>query len=341
MKNFYIVVNEKIFRKNKIFYCENKDIQSIANYFGSKYNLFLISRYSNYKKPFKLIKIYNVLNFNFLKIINLLIFFINLTKEKKKILIISITPFNFIIFFLLKNFFNCNFYLYLRSNGHEEYKNILGNKYVWIYDYMFKYITKNSEIISCHNRIYNNKCHLLQPSELNFNWKKKIKQNNFDSKIINILYVGRFKIEKGIYSLLDIFKKFPNNFRLTLAGGGDYLKINDNRIKIINFIHNEKKLINLYDSANILLLPSFTEAHPKVIDESLSRMRPVIIFDEIKYVINNRYGVFSVKRDFKELIKRIYYIKRNNKFIRNQLKKNKLPKKKDFLKALDKIIFTN
>ena len=118
------------------------------------------------------------------------------------------------------------------------------------------------------------------------------------------MYVGRFKIEKGLYSLLDIFKKFPNNFRLTLAGGGDYLKINDNRIKIINFIHNEKKLINLYDSANILLLPSFTEAHPKVIDESLSRMRPVIIFDEIKYVINNRYGVFSVKRDFNELIKR-------------------------------------
>jgi hypothetical protein len=70
-------------------------------------------------------------------------------------------------------------------------------------------------------------------------------------------------------------------------------------------------------------------------------MRPVIIFDEIKYVINNRYGVFSVKRDFKELIKTIYYIKRNNKFIRNQLKKNKLPKKKDFLKALDKIIFAN
>jgi hypothetical protein len=67
-------------------------------------------------------------------------------------------------------------------------------------------------------------------------------------------------------------------------------------------------------------------------------MRPVIVFDDIKYVINNRYGVFSTKRDPKELIKLINLIKKKNQLISRQLKKNKLPKKKVFLKNLYKII---
>ena len=67
-------------------------------------------------------------------------------------------------------------------------------------------------------------------------------------------------------------------------------------------------------------------------------MRPVIVFDDIKYVINNRYGVFSIKRDTKELLKIINFIKKNNQFISHRLKKNKLPKKEVFLKNLYNII---
>ena len=333
------MLTKSFIKKKNFFYCENKDIQSIANFFSYKYNLFILSRYSNNIKPFKLNKIYKVLNFNFSKIFSLILFFKNIEKKKKKILIISITPFTFIIFSLLKLFFDCEFYLYLRSNGHEEYKNILGKKFIWIYDFMFRHITKSCKIISCSKRIYKKKSYIIQPSELDSNWEKKIKKNYFNRKIIKILYVGRFKIEKGIYSLLDIFKKLPNNFRLILVGSGDKLKIKDNRIKVIDFIYNEKKLINLYDSSNIIILPSFTEGHPKILDESLARNRPVIIFDDIKYVINNRYGVFSSKRNFKELIKKIYYIKKNNKIINKQIKKNVLPKKNIFLKELEKIIF--
>ena len=125
---------------------------------------------------------------------------------------------------------------------------------------------------------------------------------------------------------------------MTLVGSGDFIKKTNHRIRIINFVNSETKLINLYDLSNIIILPSFTEAHPKVIDEALSRMRPVVIFDDIKYVINNRYGVFSVKRDSKELINVINFIKKNNQFISQCLKKNKLPKKEVFLKNLYKII---
>ena len=203
---------------------------------------------------------------------------------------------------------------------------------------MFKYITKYSEVISCQKRLYNKSCHILYPSELSLNWKKKIKKNVFKNNLINISYIGRFKIEKGIYSLLSIFSKLPEYVRLTLVGKGDFIKKINNRIKIINFINSESKLINLYDSSNIIILPSYTEAHPKVIDEALARMRPVIVFNDIKHVIKNRYGVFSVQRDAQKLIQLINFIKKNNHSLYPKFKKNKLPQKQKFLEDFNKII---
>jgi glycosyltransferase involved in cell wall biosynthesis len=341
MKDLYIIFNERVYYNNKNYFCENKDIQSIVNYLSHKYSLIIISRYSAFVRPFKLNVVSNFFYFRLAKIFNFLIFLFNLTKEKKKILIISITLFNFVIFLIFKIFFNCKFYLYLRSNGYEEYDSILGKKYIWIYDFMFKYMTKSSEVISCHKRLYSKKCHILNPSELNSNWSKKVKKSYYKNNIIDILYVGRFKVEKGIYSLLNIFSDLPTNIKLKLVGSGDSLKINDNRIKLINFIHEEKKLINIFDTSNITILPSYTEAHPKVIDESLSRMRPVIIFNDIKYVIQNRYGIFSVKRNSSQLLKIINYIKKKQKPIHSQMKKNKLPKKINFLQELYEIISCN
>ena len=42
--------------------------------------------------------------------------------------------------------------------------------------------------------------------------------------------------------------------------------------------------MKFYDDHNIFILPSFTEAHPQVLDEALSRFRPVIVFSEISHV---------------------------------------------------------
>jgi glycosyltransferase involved in cell wall biosynthesis len=337
MKELYVIINERIYNDSKNYFCENKDIQSTINYLSYKYYLIIISRYSACVQPFKLNKVLKNFNFRLIKIFHFFIFLFSFSREKK-ILLISITPFNFIIFFIFKFLFNCKFLLYLRSNGYEEYKSILGKRYIWIYDFMFKYITKYSKVISCHKRLYNKKSHVLYPSELNRSWKKKIRKNYFRDNTINLLYVGRFKIEKGIYSLLKIFSNLPNNIKLNLVGNGDPIKITDDRIKVINFVKNEKRLINIYDSSNILILPSYTEAHPKVIDESLSRMRPVIVFNDIKYVIQKRYGVFSIKRNASQLTKIINYIKRNDQLIFNQLKKNQLPQRIDFLENLNKII---
>ena len=46
-----------------------------------------------------------------------------------------------------------------------------------------------------------------------------------------------------------------------------------------------------------MILPSFTEAHPYVVDESLARKRPVIIFEDIAYIVKDKKGIFVSKRD--------------------------------------------
>ena len=59
------------------------------------------------------------------------------------------------------------------------------------------------------------------------------------------------------------------------------------------------KLIKLYDSARIFILPSFTEGYPKVVSESLARFKPIIIFKEIEHIVNRRKGIFVCKREIK------------------------------------------
>ena len=61
-------------------------------------------------------------------------------------------------------------------------------------------------------------------------------------------------------------------------------KSKNKNIKFLNEVAEKKRLIKLYDSHNIFILPSYTEGAPKVILESLARKRPVIVFRNIKHV---------------------------------------------------------
>jgi len=167
------------------------------------------------------------------------------------------------------------------------------------------------------------------------------KKNFFNTNKVNILYVGRLKIEKGIYSLLELFPKLSNKIHLTIVGSGDPIKLSHPRIKILKFINNETNLIKTYDKNNILILPSYTESYSKVVDESLSRFRPVILFDDIKYIIGKRLGVFSVKRDYRDLQKKINFIINNYSGIHKKIIQNRLPTRNQFLKDLIIILKKN
>ena len=58
----------------------------------------------------------------------------------------------------------------------------------------------------------------------------------------------------------------------------------------------------------------------KVISESLARLKPIIIFDDIKYVINGRKGIFICKETIKVWLKKLIIyliITQNSKKIRS------------------------
>ena len=77
-----------------------------------------------------------------------------------------------------------------------------------------------------------------------------------------------------------------------------------------------------------------------VLLEALARMRPVIIFDEIKHVIGNKKGIFVSERNVDSLSKVIEYIKNNRNKIYEEMKQNKLPTKENFLIEFNNLIST-
>jgi len=336
-KDLVIINNEKISKEEKVFFCDNIDIKSIPENLRKNFNVSIIARSSQIKSKHE-IKLENIKNLS-----NIFSFLYNIFKTFKKrdviYLIISITPYTFFSYILLF-IFRKNIFVYLRSNGYEEYKAIFGFIGPLIYHIMFLTVTFKSNIISCQERLFTKrKSDIVFPSELNSLWFENLKKPPLDKP--KLLYVGRVKIEKGIFSLQKIFEKTSKDIYLSIVGKKDK-KIS--YVKNINYIghgYESSDLIKIYDEHNIFILPSFTEAHPKVIDESLARERPVIIFEEIKHIIQNRKGIFVSKRNTKSLEETIDFIIKNYEQIQESMKKNKLPTKKEFYSKMTDILNTN
>mgnify|MGYP002019546058 CR=1 FL=1 len=85
-------------------------------------------------------------------------------------------------------------------------------------------------------------------------------------------------------------------------------------------------------------LPSFTEGQPHVVDESLARGRPVLIFKDISHIIKDRKGIFVCERNIESFSEKTNFIKNNYIEIQNDIKKNKFPLEKDMFKQIANII---
>ena len=333
-KELYIITNESFYYQDKNYYCDNIDLKSIPEGL-SKYNeTHIIARKSNIsrskKVEIKKIKIYN----------NIFSYLFSLMKsfrtQKSCYLIISISPYTFFASLFLKIFFKRHF-IYLRSDGYEEYKSILGFIGPFIYHLMFSIASLNSNLISCRKHILRNKKgEIVHPSQLNEKWFKESKDLNF--KKIKLLYVGRIRVEKGIYSLIEIIKDSELELTIVSPEKEARLKSPPKNVTIVNCENYNDSIIKFYDENYIFILPSFTEAHPQVLDEALARNRPVIIFNEISHVLRDRNGIFISNRDIDSLMKTIQYIENNYKNIKQEMKKNKLPMKESFILELKKII---
>ena len=332
-----IINNEKIFNEENGFYCDNVDIKSIPENLDKNFNVILVARNSKIKRShqisLKKIEISSNI-FGFLS--NILKTF---KKNKVSYLIISITPYTFFAYLLLF-FSRKKIFVYLRSNGYEEYKAILGFIGPAIYHFMFKIITFKSNIITCQKKLFTKrKSDVVFPSELNSFWLENIKNPSLDKP--KLLYVGRLKVEKGTFSLLNIFNKMTIECNLSIVGKIENEQFRNSKVNYIGHGYNASELIKIYDNHNISILPSFTEAHPKVIDESLARKRPVIIFEEIKHIVKDKKGIFVSKRDEKSLSETIDFIMKNYIDIQTSMEKNKLPTKKEFISQMSKILSSN
>ena len=340
MKKLNIIMNERIYKDQYNFYSENIDCKSIVEGLKEKFELKLFARRTKVKKKNKIFFFDIILSNNIFVFLFNIIFSLRY-KKNSTYLIISITPYTFFSYLILF-LFTKNIFLYLRSDGFKEYSSIFGDKWVFLYSFMFYIFTRKVKIISCTSALSKGKpFHFIQPSEIDNDWISNI---NFQiNSTIKILYIGRLKIEKGIFNLIDLLKNIDdNNINLSIVGEkSDLTKNFENRINFLDYVSEKKELINLYDTHDMLILPSYTEAHPKVLDEALSRLKPVIIFNDIKHVIDGRLGVFSSERDPRKLKETIYFIINNYDEISNDIKKNKLPTKENFLDNLANIISNN
>ena len=334
-KKLFIFSNESIYTSDNKFYCDNIDLKSTPEGLNRKFEVNLFGRKSpkqrSHEIKIKKIKVFNNI-FSYLSEVK------DATKIKdSKFLIISISPYTFLISLFIK-ILGQKPIVYLRSDGYGEYKAILGKIGALIYHLMFTATAVVSNLISCREYILKGKKgKIINPSQLDSVWLRQPK--NTEVKNFKLLYVGRLRVEKGIFALSELIRNKRDIF-LTIIGAekNNSYKINQSNIKVLPTQNNKSKLIKYYDEHNIFILPSFTEGHPMVLLEALARRRPVVIFDEIKHVIGDKKGVFVSKRNFLSFLSTLNNIKKNYKKIQKDMKKNKLPTNKEFIDKFIKYI---
>ena len=331
MQKLFIISNESISVEKNKFYCDNIDLKSTPEGLNKFFEINLIARKS-IKKRSHHIKIKNINTFS--SIISFVYSIYLSTKfNNAKYLLISISPYTFLASIFLK-IFGKSPIVYLRSDGFEEYNSIIGPIGKLIYFFMFHLTTSFSSLISCSKKILRNKKgFIVKPSQLDRDWFKNLKKVKLDK--YNILYVGRLRKEKGIFSFLKMIKN-KKDILLTIVGADKKINnyFNQKNISIKKIEKNKNSLIKYYDNHNIFILPSFTEGYPMVVLEALARVRPVVIFDEIEHIKGNRNGIYVSKRNISSFMKTIKFIKKNYFKIQKKIKRNKLPKNNDFIENL-------
>jgi len=158
--------------------------------------------------------------------------------------------------------------------------------------------------------------------DLFFTSQKTPSLNNKPS--FNLLLVSRFTKEKNIPLALEVIKRLPNNFTLTLVGyGTEYMNIqkiahedlnlSQDRVK---FVHKpaQDTLLSLYQSAHLFIFPSQTDTQGIVLAEAMSQGIPVIALDGPgqRDIIQNGYNGFIVD-NIEQMITTIKWLSHSKK----------------------------
>jgi glycosyltransferase involved in cell wall biosynthesis len=346
MDNLVVLNNEKISEKNKKFFCRNFNFKILPEGLNKFFNVQYIARKSKIDEHHEI----NLQNVTIASNIFEFIYYVISTFKNKntKYYIITITPYTFLAFLFLF-LFRKKIFVYLISSGYEEWKFILGSWSIWIYHIMYSIVTSRATVIALHERLHTNKNgYVIESSTLTDEWLKNVKKPNLDK--IRFLNVSRVNPEKGIFEFLEMFKELNIDAEISIVGKIKNLALqnkfqsivkNNPNIIFSGYISDRKKLLEAYDNHNILILPSYTEGQPYVVDESLARRRPVIIFEDIKHIIKNRKGIFISERNINSLRSTINYIMQNYYDIQKEIDQNKFPLEKDMFKQIADVISSN
>ena len=343
MDNLVVLNNEKISKKNNKFYCRNFNFKILPEGLNKFFNVQYIARKSKTDEHHEL----NLQNIRIASNIFQFIYYVLSTFKNKntKYYIITITPYTFLAFLFLA-LFRKKIFVYLISSGYEEWKYILGSWSVWIYHIMYSIVTSKATVIALHERLYKkDDGHVIESSTLNQEWLQNLKKPNLSK--VKFLNVSRVNPEKGIFEFLEMFKKLEIDSEISIVGRIKNFSLQDRFQSIIKdhpniifpgYISDRKALIDAYDNHNILILPSYTEGQPYVVDEALARRRPVLIFQDIKHIIKGRKGIFVSERNINDLTKTIKFIINNYYDIQEEIEQNKFPLEEDMFKQIAGII---
>ena len=169
---------------------------------------------------------------------------------------------------------------------------------------------------------------IIRKNPIILNEEKNIERNIY-SNIINFLFIGQIEEHKGIFFLIEGFKKINNpNLRLKIIGNGNSInkleKIikDDNRIFFFNF--DKQKESEEIEKADCLIVPSLCyENSPTVIYKALNVNLPIIASNigGIPELFNEHQGLLFTPADEADLIKQIEYFLNNRPLFNYRNKK--------------------
>ena len=346
MDNLVVLNNEKISKDNNKFYCRNFNFKILPEGLNKFFNVQYIARKSKINE-------HHELNLSDVKtasnIFQFIYYVVSTFKNKNtKYYMITISPYTFLAFLFLA-LFRKKVFVYLISSGFEEWKYILGSWSIWIYHLMYYLVTSYSTVIALHERLYQKKDgYVIESSTLNKEWLQNYKKPKLDK--IRLLNVARVNPEKGIFEFLEMFKKLELDAEISIIGKiknsilqNKFQSIIGNKPNILfpGYISDRKLLINAFDNHNIFILPSYTEGQPYVVDESLARRRPVLIFEDIKHIVKGRKGIFISQRNIESITKTLNFIMQNYENIQKEIDQNKFPLEEDMFKQISEVIKKN
>lgn len=164
--------------------------------------------------------------------------------------------------------------------------------------------------------------------------KKMQAKKKYVRKENNLLYLGWYIKEKGVYELIDAIEILNNkgiDIKIEFCGTKEINKLREyvsqkglnNQIEINGWVDGGKKIELLY-SCTALILPSHSEGMPNVILEAMATKTPIIAthVGGLKSILRNNENAIIVKeKNVRDICEKIEYCI-NQKKLRKRIAKN-------------------